>query len=112
MSTNFHILGKRNIYIPKVDKHEVQKIYFDCYQTPSTVTYELMDTEDPIAAYKTWLSNKAKDYEYEEPIYANNDFLTPIGYQTKNEATEHLLNLDRFIENAKNDGYDIEYEAW
>lgn len=88
MSIKFHIAGIRTIYIPKVIKLEKQTVYFDCRDTSTEITQDIIKAKNPIKAYKDWV----KKYD--------------------NYHKEHLIGLKAFIKEHIKRGFEIKVEAW
>ena len=116
MSTNIHIVGKRTITFFKGDGtlgNEVQTQYLDVWQTPTKVTYAIMNTADRIQAYKDWVVSQSHDVQ--EKVYANDDLFCegdPIGFLITNEGRVHIARLEDEIAKFVEDGFRIEVESW
>lgn len=113
MSMNIHIIGEREIFIPRVNKTDNQVILFNCWQTPTAVSYEIEQSDNPIQGYKDWVISKSEDYE--EPVYADDDYFserTPIGIEIRNDGKDHIESLDQWINDVEKDGYVISVEVW
>ena len=113
MSTNIHISAEREVQVIKTGKISKQKIYFSEWQTPTDVTYKIMAAEDKVQAYKDWVLSISEDVE--QPVYADDDIFQedePIGTETYNSGKEHVVELDAWLKDALEEGYDIEFEAW
>lgn len=90
MSTNFHIFAVRDILVIKTNKKEQQYKNFKCFQTPTSVTWNLMKSKNPIEEYENWVLTASEDCF----------------------AEAHLLDLSEWIKVAEDEGYDILWEAW
>ena len=90
MSMNLSLVGKRDIYIPSIDKHEVQYKTIHLYQTPTTITYQAMDSGDTMQSYLEYVASVVN-----EP----------------NELKEHIQELNHEIAELKEQGYKIEFEV-
>lgn len=116
MSTNIHIKAVRDIFIPAINKHDTQHVYFGgMYQTPTKVPYVIRDSHDPITAYKDWVLATFTN-TYEEPVYAEDDYTGDedaiIGYKEVYPAKEHCDRLEDWIDGMQEEGYRIEVECW
>lgn len=87
---NFRIFAVRDIFIPKINKTDKQYIDFYCLQPPASMIWNIMNNENPIDTYKDWVENSG--------IFS--------GGVVENE----LLELNVWIESAKNEGFDIRWE--
>lgn len=68
MSMNIEIYAE-----PKEGKHPT--IYFNAYQTPTNVTWQIMDSEDKIEAYIDWVLENWDVDEFDE----EDDFMLNLG---------------------------------
>lgn len=106
MSMNVHIVGEREIFIPSVNQKDVQRIRFDCIQTPTKDSYEIERSENPIQAYREWVLNRFEDEV--ENVYADDDILCegePIGTEITNYGKCHVQELEKWISSVEADGY-------
>lgn len=94
MSINFRIVAVKYKILPKSKKNkkpvkiENHYIYFDTLQTPSVDTEIIMSNKKPIKAYKEWVRINI------------------------NYPKDHLTALKCFIKQSKQNGYEIQCEAW
>lgn len=113
MSTNLHIKGTRTIRVLKTGKIEEQHIFANVYQTPTDITYQILNSKNKLEEYEKWVMSVSEDYE--ENIYANyhDEMLerNPIGTETINYGKEHINALKKWIHEAEENGYEIEYYA-
>lgn len=110
MSTNLHVTGYRTVIVEKTGKKDIQTTSFDLYQTPSNVTREILNTDDPAQGYRDWVI--ADRYEEEEPVYAEDDIWEegePIGVKTVCYHDEHVKEFDEFIKKCEEDGYELKF---
>lgn len=113
MSMNVHIVGEREILIPSVNKKDIQRIRFGCVQTPTKVSYEILNSKNPIKEYKDWVLNRFKDEV--ENVYADDDIFCerdPIGTKIHNFGKFHIQELEEWISFVESDGYVIGLEVW
>jgi len=85
MSANFHI------YATKSKKMNKQNLIFNCWQTPTSITSNIMRDKNPINAYIDWV--KSRNFSYDIIEY-------------------HLLELDDWIKSVQQGGFDIHWDAW
>ena len=115
MSMNIHISAEREIFIPKINKTDKQVVFFDCWQTPTAVSYEIEQCDNQIQAYKDWVISKSKNEDYEYPVFADDDYFLergPIGTKICNDGKDHIESLDQWINDLEKDGYVISVEVW
>ncbi len=113
MSTNLHIKATREIIVKKTGAQRVQEVSVPIYQTPTRVTYKIMDSDDRLQAYFDWV--KATSSIKTEPVYDEDDILCEgpsIGELEYNPGEAHISELRKEIEQLVLEGYEIEFEAW
>jgi hypothetical protein len=114
MSTNIHFIATREIKVIKTNKISIQEIRFNEWQTPTRVTREIMESNDPIEAYKDWILREcSRDEEF--PIYAEDDIFgqrEPVGRQIYNAGKEHLEQFNKWLKMCDEEGYTVVAEAW
>lgn len=116
MSTNIHMIAKRNITFKMGDGSvgsEVQERYIDVWQTSSETTRGILKAADPIQAYKDWVIGVSSDEQ--EPVFAEDDIFgehEPIGFNTINRGRGHCDQLSAEIEHLQRRGFTVEVEAW
>ena len=112
MSMNVYIEAVRKItYRNKAGKRktDTQRIKFNAVQTPSKVTYEILESADPAEAYREYI--RSRSCVEQEPIYAADDIMCenePIGYQDYDWTVEHLSKFDEWVRTVEEDGYTVE----
>ena len=114
MSTNIHFAAEREILVIKTGKTSTQRIHFDAWQTPSSVTRNIMQTTDRISAYKDWILVECSHDEIVN-VYAAHDYCQedpPIGTKIVNEGKEHIAEFEEWVAASIEDGYEIVAEAW
>ena len=92
MSTNIHFVAKRGISFKKKNGEvatDIQTEYFAVWQTPTSVTYQIMSSDDKINAYLKWI----------------NSFDSPY-------ALPHCESFKEWVEIKEKQGYSIEAESW
>ena len=116
MSTNIHIYAERDIFVPKINRNEVQRIAFDrVWQTSTLDTRMIMESCDKIQAYKDWVMTTSWSVDSEEPVYADDDYfqdMEPIGVKIVNAGKDHIYAFEKWLEMCSEDGYDVYFEAW
>lgn len=109
MSMNLHVCASAVATLPS-GKNKVITEGFDLYQTPTAVSYKLMEARDVEAAYKKWVVDEFSE-TVREPIYSPDDLYedNPIGVEEINYATEHVADLERWVTRMKGEGYSIDW---
>lgn len=113
MSTNIHFQAIRDIQVINTGKIETQTIRFNEWQTPTSVTNKIMESEDKIAAYKEWVLSVSKDVD--SLIYSPDDIFCegePIGKTIINVGKDHVSEFESWLDYVVQEGYDVEVEAW
>lgn len=112
MSMNVYIEAVRKIaYRNKAGKRktDIQRIKFNAVQTPSEVTYEILESAAPAETYREYI--RSRSCIEREPIYAKDDIMCeyePIGYQDYDWTVDHLSRFDEWVKAAEEEGYTIE----
>lgn len=115
MSMNVYIHGVREItYKNGAGKkcHDRQSIKFDAVQTPTRVTYHIVEQADPVGAYIEYVATLSNPTQ--EPIYAEDDIWEegePIGHQTYDWAQEHIEEFNKWLDTVRKDGYTVYVEV-
>lgn len=129
MSMNIYLEALMEVTSVKTGETHYMSRKFDCYQTPTTITYKILDSDDKYKEYCDWVLAFPDEYS-KEPIYlldynenrspeenlrmyeldierclGNKDIDNPIiGY--RDTRLEHIKQLNDWIEECKVDGYD------
>ena len=114
MSTNIHIVAQREIKVVKTGKTAVQEIHFPEWQTPTRITWEIMESADRIQAYKDWILRECSRDE-EQLIYAEDDIWgehEPIGKTIYNDGKDHIAQFEEWLAMCEEEGYTVVVEAW
>jgi hypothetical protein len=113
MSMNIHISATREVTVNKTGETSSQSVMFDCWQTPTSDSYEIMKKENPLEGYKEWVI--ARNDVGTFLVYEEGDFFKerePIGETTVNYSEIHVNELNEWIEMCEEGGYEIEVEVW
>ena len=112
MSMNVYIYGVRDIKVLSTDKIEEQTIYFPgVMQTPTKVTYSIVNAENPFDVYAEYIMNTTQEetddvLQYDENIM---DVVKTGETYTYHPGKDHLAELEKWIIDAKNQGYTVKY---
>jgi hypothetical protein len=110
---NIHISATREVTVNKTGETSTQTVRFDCWQTPTKVSYQIIENENPLEAYKEWVI--AQNHVVTFPLYKESDFFQegePIGETTFNYSENHVNALNEWIEMCEEGGYEIEVEVY
>mgnify|MGYP000093169274 CR=1 FL=1 len=113
MSINIHFEAVREVTVNRTGKIESQTEYFNAWQTPTTVSYEIVKSADYIKAYKDWVLSIAKDEQVN--VYADDDIFgdgDPISVEIVNEGCDHIAELDQWMDSVKDRGFNVEVTIW
>ncbi len=128
MSMNIYLEALMKVTSVKTGETHYMSRKFPCYQTPTTITYKILDSDNKYKEYCDWILAFPDEYS-KEPIYLldydENDspeeiarkydldlqrclkdpsIPNPIiGY--RDTRLEHIKELDYWIEHCKIDGY-------
>ena len=110
MSVNIYITGTQDCVVIKTGKKFVNTVMFSAIQTPTHVTYAILDAEDKAQAYIDWVLSHGEDEQV--PIYTEEDIFgrgEPIGWQTYNYCKEHVAEFKEWMELMKKEEFDVNF---
>lgn len=116
MSMNIHIYATRTITAKKRDGtvvEEQQQQKFDAIQTPTDVSYAIIESSDHKQAYIEYI--KTRSCPEQEAIYAEDDIwgeYEPVGYRVYDWAVEHVEEFVKWVDNVEENGYTVLFEVW
>lgn len=111
MSMNVFFEATREIQVIKTGRVEIQTATRSVWQTPTKVTYAIMESPNPIEACKAWVLTQGQNIKI--PVYADDDFWEergPIGFREYNEAEEHVRELDQWLKDMEEGGWTVKVE--
>jgi hypothetical protein len=125
MSMNIYLEALMKVTSVKTGETHYMSRKFPCYQTPTTITYKILDSDNKYKEYCDWVLSKPDEYskepiyllDYDEndspeetfrkyELYCLEDDTIPnpiIGY--RDTRLEHIKKLDDWIKQCKLDGY-------
>jgi hypothetical protein len=116
MSMNVFITAVREVTYKnkagQVMTSEQQEV-FEAFQTPTKVTYEIVDSDDPVGAYIDWVMQQYDRDEYFD-VFAEDDIFgekEPIGKEVYNSGKEHVQVFRDWIANVEDNGYRVKIEV-
>ncbi len=92
---NLQVSGERTVTVNKTGKKSKQTTHFSLWQTPTEVT---------------WVKERSED-ETEE-VFAEDDIWCerePIGTRTFNTGLEHIAELEQWLKECEDEGYELEW---
>jgi hypothetical protein len=110
MSMNLHVNGTRQVTVTKTGKSSTQTTKFGLWQTPTDVTYAILEAPNVKQAYIDWVKSVSKPQKY--PVYAEEDVLgdgDPIGYEEVDHGAEHIKELNEWLSMCEDEGYEVEF---
>jgi len=108
MSINIHFIAEREIYVPSINKYDLQIEHIDVWQTPTDVSRDIHKAKDVVQAYFNWVLSVSE--EIEKPVYADDDIFCekePIKYEKYHPGKEHIEELKDEFDVLKKEGYKI-----
>lgn len=115
MSMNIFIYGTREAFAIKgkslIQFKDTKK--FESWQTRTKETYQIMNSDNPVQAYKDCILERYCREESHE-IYADDDFFAerePIGYKTIDPAAEHVKEFQEWLDEMNAGGFEVYFEA-
>ena len=113
MSMNIYITAVRNVRFTRKDGTEgssSQELNFDAHQTPTAITYNILDSSDPAQTYIEWIRSQGVDEII--PTYAEDDHWcegTPTGSYVFNAHEEHVKEFQEWLLHVDAEGYAVQY---
>ena len=113
MSMNILITANRDIKIIKTGKTTQQSISFNAWQTPTTVTYDILNSSNKAEAYKNWVRAESVNMDIDESIYHDDDPFeqnAPIGKRIYNPGLHHIEQFNEWLNMCEEEGFTVEFE--
>lgn len=112
MSMNLYVEAKRPIKftVKGEEKETTETVYFELWQTPTQVTFDILAKENKLEAYIDWINSISETRQW--PIYAKEDIFCerePIKYETINHGTIHIEELLEWVDDCNTGGFTIEW---
>ena len=119
MSMNIYITAVREVQYKDrygESKEAEQRIAFDCWQTPTAVTQEILKQDTLQAKVDKYISFiKSRGSTLKMPVYAEDDTFgesNPISFEDYNAGDDHIAQLLQWFEEVQEDGYTVVFEQW
>jgi hypothetical protein len=115
MSMNIYIYAVRKITFKKKDGKRggsTQRDEFRALQTPTQVTYDIIESTNPDQTYIDWVLAECSRDEI-EPVFAEDDIWQvgePVGTRVWNHGKEHVEEFRAWIKNVEENGYTVKFE--
>lgn len=115
MSKNIHISAFAEVDLKLMHKpsfKKIDRIYFDAISTPTEISEKIVNDSNPIESYCNWVIEQNFTDEYD--VYSPEDIweVNPIGTKEVNVSLQHVQELRDWVESMKENGYQVEVEAW
>jgi hypothetical protein len=113
MSMNILITANREIRVVKTGKTTLQFIKFNAWQTPTSVTYDILNSSNKIEAYKNFIRAESVNMDIDESLFDEDDILEerePIGKRIYNPALHHIELFDEWLNMCSEEGYTVEFD--
>lgn len=112
MSMNLYVEAKRptKVIVKGIEKTSEETIHFDLWQTPTKVTYDILEQEDKLQSYIDWVKSISEDRQ--SPIYAEDDIFgqqAPIRYETVNDGNLHIESLQEWVQYCNDEDFILEW---
>ena len=107
---NILIEARRQVQVVKTGKTSEQCITFDAWQTPTTITHDIVLSQHPASVYKAWVNVYAEDETVD--VFAEDDPFEerdPIGTETFNASKEHVAEFDNWLKMCEEEGYEVSF---
>jgi hypothetical protein len=113
MSMNIYIRASREVRVVSTGKLAVQNIGFSAWQTPTTITQDIVISNYPASVYKAWVLSQGEDQVVQ--VFAEDDpweERDPIGTEIYNVGKEHVARFEEWLEMCSQEGYEVHYEMF
>lgn len=114
MSMNIYIEAKREVIVTATGEKDFQWKRFDAWQTPTNVSYAIVNSDNPLESYVNWVKEVGEELVCEIPVYAPDDFFcegAPVSHETYDPAQEHIDDLNEWIDHVKSQHYEVILEV-
>jgi len=108
MSMNIQFIAEREVFVPSINKYDKQIEEIETWQTPTDVTFDIYNAENPVQVYFNWVLSVSA--EMEEPIYANDDIFCerePIRYEKYHPGKIHIEEFKSTLAILEKEGYKV-----
>lgn len=111
---NLHIVAGGDVIYPSGLKAR-NTMSFNCLQTPSVVTYKILESDDSAKAYEEWCLDG--DFDFEEDVHDydvwdyETDYYKVVGKKTVNRRKEHVDDFRKWLKLCEDYGFTLEYFA-
>lgn len=115
MSMNVYITASRKITFKKKNGKRgggIQTLSFNALQTPTNVTYKIVNSADPKQEYIEWVKSCGRVEQI--PVYEEDDIFgekEPIRYDEYDWAAEHIELFEQWIVDVEEEGYAVKFEV-
>ena len=110
MSMNILIEATREVQVVKTGKISEQCITFDAWQTPTTITQDIICSQHPASVYKAWVLSISEDQTVElfdeDDIWEEGD---PIGVKVVNFGKEHVAEFEDWLKMCESEGFEVSF---
>ena len=110
MSMNLLVEAERDVIVCFNNQHDVQRTSFEVWQTPTAVTYTILESSDPAGWYKAWVLENSQDEIWN--IYADDDIFEerePVDTTVYNPGREHVEQFDAWLKEMEENGWTVRY---
>lgn len=110
MSMNICLEAIRAVQVIRTGEITTQRIQFDCWQTPTKITHDILAAANPLEVYSAWVIANSMDDHW--PIYGDDDFFHTgpiISYEIVNAGLEHIEQIKEWVDSVEKQGYTINW---
>jgi hypothetical protein len=115
MSMNVMIAAQRTVRFDTpvgVEGTETQSEFFGAWQTPTAVTFGILNSPDPAQVYMDWVMSTTSTVS--TPVYADDDLWSerePVSTEDSHPGEAHCAELAEWIDNVHSRGFDVKWTA-
>jgi len=107
---NILIEAQRQVQVLKTGKIIEQRIQFPAWQTPTTITQDIICSQHPASVFKGWVLSISEDQTVD--VFAEDDDWEegePIGTKIENFGKEHVAEFDDWLKMCEEEGFEVSF---
>jgi len=112
MSMNILIQATQQVQVIKTGKIRERRIQFSAWQTPTKITWDIVNSSKPADVYKDWILANTEDQT--EAVFAETDIWEdgePIGTKVVNLGKEHVAEFDDWLKMCEEEGFEVSFRV-
>ena len=110
MSMNIFIEATRQVQVIKTGRITEQSMQFPAWQTPTTITQDIIHSQHPASVYKGWVLTVSEDHTV--AVFAEDDIWEdgePIGTKVVNDGKDHVAEFEEWLTMCEAEGFEVSF---